>query len=134
MTDKVLGASPSSHAPAEEHVNEEAGTTAGIPETGVTDQTPETSGESQSVAQVTSLSKQTSDSSLSDDSEETEEQDEEEEEGIPVSGKYVTSGTQTPYSKRYQSHQRASSLKDVFIALRIQYEYVPSICLHLIIM
>lgn len=62
--------------------------------------------DSQTRSQATGSSKKVFFSSLSDEEEdEDEDEDEdddesEEEEGIPVSGKYTTSGTQTPYTKR----------------------------------
>ena len=62
--------------------------------------------DSQTQSQATGSSKKVFFSSQSDeDEEEDEDEDEdddesEEEEGIPVSGKYTTSGTQTPYTKR----------------------------------
>ena len=60
--------------------------------------------DSQTQSQATGSSKKVFFSSQSDeeeDEDEDEDDDEsEEEEGIPVSGKYTTSGTQTPYTKR----------------------------------
>lgn len=61
----------------------------------------ESSGDLQTQSQASSASREVFYSSLSDEDEDDEDEDDDEsEDGIPANGKYATSGTQTPYTKR----------------------------------